>query len=103
MSLFVYAIWVKPIQSRLLYKNGESTAGKLVSKRVRTGKSSSYYVSYRFNDPSTGQEYESEIQVWKVEDWQQAVESQPVTVLFAKNNPKRSTIYEYGGYRVEEG
>ncbi len=49
----------------------------------------------------SGQEYESEIQVWKAEDWQQAMEGQPVTVLFTQNNPKRSTVYEFGGYRVE--
>ena len=103
MSLFVYQMWVKPIRTRRLYKNGDATTGKLVSKRVRTGKSSSYYVSYRFNDPYSGQAYESEIQVWKADDWAQAVEGQPVTVLFAHNNPKRSTVYEFGGYRVEGG
>jgi hypothetical protein len=101
LSVFVYALWVKPIRTRLLYKNGESTAGQLVSKRVRTGKSSSYYVSYRFKDPFSNQDYESEILVWKADDWAQAVEGQPVTVLFAKDNPKRSTVYEFGGYRVE--
>lgn len=101
LSIFVYQFWVKPIRVRLLYKYGDSTAGKLLHKRVRTGKSSTYYVSYRFNDPRSGQAYDSEIQVWKVADWLTAVEGQPVTVLFAQNNPKRSTVYEFGGYRVE--
>jgi hypothetical protein len=101
LSLFVYQIWVKPIRTRLLYKYGASTAGKLLAKRVRTGKSSTHYISYRFNDPFSGREYESEIQVWKTEDWLPAVEGQAVTVLFAQNNPKRSTVYEFGGYRVE--
>ena len=103
LSFFVYAIWVKPIRARLLYKNGEATAGKLLRKRMSTGKSSTYYVGYRFKDPYSGQDYESEIQVWKADDWAQAVEGQPVTVLFAKGNPKRSTVYEFGGYRVEGG
>jgi hypothetical protein len=101
LSIFVYQIWVKPIRARRLYKYGASTAGKLLHKRARTGKSSSYYVSYHFNDPFSGQAYESEILVWKLEDWQQAVEGQPVTVLFAQTNPKRSTVYEFGGYRIE--
>ena len=101
LSVFVYQLWVKPIRARLLYKYGASTSGKLLHKRVSRGKSSTYYVSYRFNDPFTGQEYNSEIQVWNAEDWQQAMEGQPVTVLFAQNNPKRSTVYEFGGYRVE--
>jgi hypothetical protein len=101
LSIFVYQIWVKPIRARWLYKYGEFTSGKLFNKRVRTGKSSSYFVSYRFNDPFSGQPYESEIQVWKAADWQQAVVGQPVTVLFAQNNPKRSTVYEFGGYRIE--
>ena len=59
------------------------------------------YLSYRFNDPFSGQALGSEIQVWKADDWQQAVEGQPVTVLFAHNNPQRSTVYEFGGYRFE--
>jgi hypothetical protein len=101
LSIFVYQIWIKPLRARQLYKYGNSTSGKLLSRRVRTGKSSSYYVSYRFNDPLSGQVYESEIQVWNTEDWQQAVEGQAVTVLFAQNNPKRSTVYEFGGYRIE--
>jgi hypothetical protein len=101
LSIFVYAIWIKPIRARLLYKYGSSTSGKLLHKRVRTGKSTAYYVGYRFNDPASGHEYESEIQVWKADDWRQAVEGQPVTVLYAQNNPKRSTVYEFGGYRVE--
>jgi hypothetical protein len=102
LSVFVYQFWVKPIRTRLLYKYGASTSGKLLHKRESTGKSTTYYVSYRFSDPFSGHEYESEIQVWKAEDWQQAVEGQPVTVLFAQNNPKRSTVYEFGGYRVDE-
>jgi len=101
LSIFVYQIWVKPIRARLLYKNGDSTAGKLLKKRVQTGKSSAYYVSYRFNEPVSGQQYESEILVWSHDSWLQAVEGQPVTVLFARNNPKRSTVYEFGGYRVD--
>jgi hypothetical protein len=101
LSIFVYQIWVKPLRVRRLYQCGDFTAGKLLHKRVRTGKSSTYYVSYRFNDPFSGQVYESEIQVWKADDWQQAVEGQPVTVLFAHNNPQRSTVYEFGGYRIE--
>ena len=101
LSIFVYQIWVKPLRVRRLYQFGNSTSGKLLHKRMRTGKSSTYYVSYRFNDPFSSQIYESEIQVWKADDWQQAVEGQPVTVLFAQNNPKRSTVYEFGGYRIE--
>jgi hypothetical protein len=31
------------------------------------------------------------------------MEGQPITVLFARNNPKRSAVYEFGGYRIEGG
>ena len=41
------------------------------------------------------------MQVWNVADWNSAAEGQPVTVLYAANNPKRSAVYELGGYRVE--
>lgn len=101
LSIFVYQIWVKPLRTRMLFKYGESTPGTLLRKRANTGKSTTYYVSYRFNDPYSGQPYESEIVVWKTDDWREAREGQPVTVLYSRNNPKRSTVYEFGGYRVE--
>ena len=101
LSIFVYLIWVKPLRARSLYKYGASTSGKLLNKRVRTGKSATFYVSYEFNDPASGSRYESEIQVWRAGEWQEAVFGQPVTVLFAQNHPKRSTVYEFGGYRIE--
>ena len=49
--IFVHQIWVKPIRARGLYKHGASTPGQLLHKRARTGKSSAYYVSYRFTIP----------------------------------------------------
>jgi len=36
-------------------------------------------------------------------DWELANEGQAVTVLYAPDHPKRSTVYEFGGYKVETG
>lgn len=101
ISIFLYQYWVKPLRARMLYRNGEATAGTLLRKRVQKGKTSTYYVSYKFNDPFSGKVFESEIQVWNPAEWHLAMEGQPVTVLYSRDNPKRSTVYEFGGYRVE--
>jgi hypothetical protein len=101
MGLIVYHIWIQPIRVRFLYKYGDVTGGRLVGKRTRTGKSTTYYASYEFRHPITGETVRSETQVRNRMDWQGATEGQPVTILYAFNKPKRSTVYEFGGYRVE--
>jgi hypothetical protein len=100
MSVFAYAIWIRPIRVRLLYKHGETTAGTLVGKRVRSGKNTSYYVSYEFRHPVTGEMLRAETQVPNGAAWNMAREGQDVTVLYALNNPKRSAVYEFSGYGV---
>ena len=100
MSVFWYVLWIKPLRRRQLYKRGLVTTGTVVSKRVRTGKNSTYYVAYTFRDPETGQSIKAETTV-AAAAWNRAMEGQSVTVLYAANNPKRSTVYEYGGYGVD--
>lgn len=100
VSIITYQLWVKPLQSRFLYINGQATNGTVISKRSYKGKSTAYYVTYSFQDPYSGKEFEREMAVWRSADWQRAVQGQSVTVLFSRNNPKRSTVYEFGGYEV---
>ena len=101
MSVFLYQLWIKPLRLRQLYKHGEACEGTLVKKRVQTGKSSSYYVSYTFKHPLTGELIATESQVWNVDAWKAAKEGALVTILYAPNNPRRSAVYELGGYRVD--
>jgi len=98
-----YDMWVVPLRIRALYKNGEASSGTLVGKRVRTGRSSSYYVTYTFRDSESGELRQVESEVWNVSAWNAAVAGNAVRVLYAQDNPKRSTVYELGGYRVEGG
>ena len=100
VGIFAYQIWIKPLRARWLYKHGETTSGTVLSKRVRTGKSSTYYVTYRFREPYSGQEFETEMQVWNKTTWITIRDGQTVTVLYAREKPKRSTVYECGGYQV---
>lgn len=102
MSVFVYMIWIKPVRLRLLYKYGEATFGTLAGKRVHTGKSSTYYVSYTFKHPVTGEMIRGETQVPNFGVWSTARQGQSVTVLYASNKPKRNAIYELSGYRVDD-
>lgn len=100
VGIFTYQIWVKPLRARWLYKHGETTSGTVVSKRVQTGKSSTYYVTYKFREPYSGQEFESEMQAWNTAAWNTIQKDQAVTVLYSREKPKRSTVYECGGYQV---
>lgn len=100
MSVFLYQIWIKPLRGRYLYRYGQAASGTVLNKRKRTGKSTTYYVSYSFQDPYSGREFEREMQVWKADAWHQAAIQQKVTVLYSQNNPKWSTVYEFGGYEV---
>jgi len=101
VSIFLYQYWITPLRTRRLYRMGEATLGTVLRKKVKTGKSTTCYATYAFHDPFSGKVIETEMTVWNVADWQQVVEGQPVTVLYAADNPKRSTVYELGGYRVE--
>jgi hypothetical protein len=101
VSIFVYLLWVKPLRARWLYRHGEAVSGTLLRKRSQIGRSSTYYVSYWFENPLSGQQIEAEIEVWNAADWHLAVEGQPVVILYAPGHPKRNTVYEFGGYRVD--
>jgi hypothetical protein len=103
IGVAVYQLWIKPLRLRGLFKHGLAAPGRLLSKRMQSGKSTSYYCSYTFDDPVTGSRIEAETQVWDSGVWERAAAGQPVTVLYAPDNPQRSTIYESGGYLIENG
>lgn len=105
VGFFFYMIWIKPILVRQLYKHGMEAAGVITSKRVRTHSrgSNSYYISYRFDDPRSGNPINSEIQVYNHKKWNVASVGESVTVLYAPGKPKQSTLYEYGGYGLKPG
>jgi hypothetical protein len=103
VGFFIYMIWIQPILVRQLYKHGLEAAGVITNKRARTGKSTSYYISYKFDDPRSGSPIQSEIQVYNHKKWNMASVGEPVTVLYAPDKLKRSTVYEYGGYELKRG
>jgi len=43
-----------------------------------------------------------ETEIWNKAAWDLAKEGQQVTVLYAPAKPARSTLYEFGGYRVDD-
>jgi hypothetical protein len=98
----LHQVWIVPLRVRGLYKNGEATFGTLVSKRIKTGRSASYYATYTFREGVTGELRQVESEVWNVPAWNAMRAGEPVTVLYAPNNPKRSTVYELGGYWLED-
>jgi hypothetical protein len=101
MGFVLYVYWIHPLRVRRLYRHGQATSGILTGKRVRKGRGDTYYVSYTFRNPFTGETIEREIHVWDAVAWATGWVGEPVTVLYAAGNPKRSTVYEYGGYKVD--
>ena len=102
MGLVVCLLWLKPLRTRWLYKYGETASGVVVSKRTQSGKQTKYYVSYLFDEPLTGQQFKREMEVERAADYDRAHINQPVTVLFAPTKPRRSTVYEFGGYGLKD-
>jgi len=100
VGLALYQLWVAPLRLRWLYKHGEATPGTLVSKREKSGRSTTYYITYTFRVNETGELRQAESEAGNVPMWKIAKPGQPVIVLYAPNNPKRSTVYELGGYGV---
>jgi hypothetical protein len=100
VSFAVYQFWIKPLRRRRLYRHGEATSGTLIGKRVKSGKSTTYYVTYTFREPIRGEMIVAEMQVWDVGAWNCSGNGQPLIILYAPQNPNRSTVYEFGGYRV---
>jgi hypothetical protein len=103
LTVFIYHLWVEPLRLRRLYKYGEATSGTLVSKREQQGRSTTYYVTYTFKVNETGELRQVESVAGNVAMWKMIPAGSAVTVLYARDNPKRSTVYELGGYAVLEG
>jgi hypothetical protein len=100
ISVFVYALWIAPLRLRLLIRNGQAVAGQVVTSRVRRGKSTSYYATFRFIDPENGQEIQREMTLPDRAQYDRARAGLPVTVLYDPRKPKRAIAYELCGYRV---
>jgi hypothetical protein len=100
VGLGLYKLWIVPLRLRRLYKYGEATPGTLVSKREQTGRSTTYYMTYSFRVNETGELRQVESEAGNVAMWQTIPIGHPVIVLYARDNPKRSTVYELGGYGV---
>jgi hypothetical protein len=102
IGLVSYQLWIAPIRLRQLYKYGEATPGTLVAKREKAGCSKTYYMTYSFRVNETGELLQAESEAENLAMWKMIPIGHPVTVLYARNNPKRSTVYELGGYGVLE-
>ena len=100
LSVFVVIAWVIPIRARNLVKHGETAAGTVVSSRVRTGKNTTYYVTFRFSDPQSGEELQREMAVPRAK-YDLAKPENRVTVIYWPGNLKRAIAYELSGYSVE--
>lgn len=102
VGLGLYKLWIVPLRLRWLYKYGEATPGTLGAKREQTGRTTTYYMTYSFRVNETGELRQVESEVGNVAMWKMIPVDHPVIVLYARDNPKRSTVYELGGYGVLE-
>ncbi len=101
LSIFVTVLWVLPIRHVLLIKHGEATPGTIISTRSRSGKSTTYYATFRFRDAESGREIEREMTIPGRAQYEAAEAGRAVTVIYKPGNPKRSVVYELSGCTVE--
>jgi hypothetical protein len=100
LSVFVYWAWVVPIRQRLLVRHGHATAGTIVHTRVRRGKSTTYYATFRFTDPANGREVKAEMALPGKDQYDAAHAGRVVTVLYDPRNPRRALVYELCAYEA---
>ena len=98
---FVYGIWLVPRRMRRLYRYGEAVTGTFTGKKEIVEKKKFVDAEYKFRDPFSGKTFTDEVRLYSAEDVRNVAEGVPVTVLYLKEKPKCSTVYEFGGYRVE--
>ncbi len=101
VSIFVYLFWIAPIRMRLLVRRGEVARGTVVGTRIKTGKSTTYYVKFRFKVAETSEEVEKEMTVPAQEMYEYAHAGLVVTVIYDPRKPRRALAYELSGYGVE--
>jgi len=106
-SLFVYLAFVKPARTKRLYRDGQATLGRIVSKRIsKSDDTTRHILEYAF-DPSSspsrraaaGNALTAEQDVDQRE-WEDALEADEVWVLHWPGRPKPSTLYGYGPFVV---
>jgi len=100
VSIFVVVLWVMPIRQRNLARHGLATLGTIDGSRMRRGKGVSYFATFRFTDPASGQEISREMQLPGRTQYEAAEEGRVVTVLYDPRNPKRAIVYDLSSYRV---
>jgi hypothetical protein len=96
ISVFVYLIYYVPWRQRRLCRSGTPIVGQVVSKRVVRGKSSAYYVRYRFRTPEGGT-YEAETSTDK-HRYDAVVLDAPAVILYDPVRPRCSVAYDFGLY-----
>jgi len=100
LSVFVNAAWVAPIRTRRLVRNGQAAPGMIMTTRLSRGRSTSYYATFRFEDPATGLEIQREMLLPGKAQYGAAHQGGAVTVLFDPLKPRRALVYELCAYRV---
>jgi len=98
LSVFLWIAYVAPWRRRQLYRWGVPAPGVVTGIRISRGKSTTYYVEYRFITLE-GAAHTGSHQVRKT-DFDQAQPGMEVTVLHQEGRGKPSVVYEYGGYCV---
>jgi hypothetical protein len=101
--------WERWRRVRILYKYGSATNGMLIRrwsyKEERHYRHkvviTHYYLKILYAD-AKGKKIQIDSEVWNPRTWKLAQEGEVVTVLYNPRHPKRATVYEYAGYRVDD-
>jgi hypothetical protein len=105
VGLLVWIFVSSILRARRLVRYGLPTSGVVTEKTIQRGKSTTYYLHYRFiperaeNDEAASHSRSAKTMVQK-KDYESAQRGDVVTVLYDPVRPDRSLIYEFADYRA---
>ena len=103
LSVFWWALLIKPLRDRSLIISGQFSIGEITDKKVIQGKSTTYSVAYRFQPDPIGLRESLPItgkMTVRSRDWDTVREGSQVTVLYDPKRPKNSIAYQFADYEA---
>lgn len=98
VSVFLWALYIRPLINRWLVRNGWPAPGRITSKSVSSGKSTSYYVEYQFDLPKEGTQ-QGKMEVTS-DAYSLVNNGDSVSVLYSTKKPGWNVVYELADYEV---
>jgi hypothetical protein len=100
VAALAYYLFIPPIRQRRLILYGVPVRGRLVDKTEFIGaRSQSFYLHYEYQPEATMNSFVQRQNV-RLSDWNKAAIGDSCTILYDREKPEFSLIYQYSDYEV---